>query len=66
MKVLKKMACFEACKQLHRIGALTDHLVPLFVEDENSSSDESGENFVTFLVNANRVYLIWNLLFEHF
>ncbi|KAL6144277.1 hypothetical protein ACLB2K_054972 [Fragaria x ananassa] len=27
-KALKKIACFEACKQLHKIGALTDSLVP--------------------------------------
>ncbi|KAI3783735.1 hypothetical protein L1987_42821 [Smallanthus sonchifolius] len=27
-KMLKKLACLEACKQLHRIGALTDYLIP--------------------------------------
>ncbi|KAI3705990.1 hypothetical protein L1987_76242 [Smallanthus sonchifolius] len=27
-KMLKKLACLEACKQLHKIGALTDYLVP--------------------------------------
>ncbi|XP_027927327.1 endoribonuclease Dicer homolog 2-like [Vigna unguiculata] len=27
-KHLKNMACLEACKQLHKIGALTDNLVP--------------------------------------
>ncbi|KAD4584078.1 hypothetical protein E3N88_21679 [Mikania micrantha] len=27
-KMLKQLACFEACKQLHKIGALTDYLVP--------------------------------------
>ncbi|GMI87814.1 DICER-LIKE 2, dicer-like 2 [Hibiscus trionum] len=28
IKNLKQKACFEACKELHRIGALTDNLVP--------------------------------------
>jgi len=27
-KLLKNIACLEACKQLHKIGALTDNLVP--------------------------------------
>jgi len=27
-KHLKNLACLEACKQLHKIGALTDNLVP--------------------------------------
>ncbi|KAK7380383.1 hypothetical protein VNO78_32893 [Psophocarpus tetragonolobus] len=27
-KILKNIACLEACKQLHKIGALTDNLVP--------------------------------------
>lgn len=38
-KTLRKIACFEACKQLHRYGALTDDLVPdVVVEDKQSSS----------------------------
>ncbi|XP_071713455.1 endoribonuclease Dicer homolog 2-like [Rutidosis leptorrhynchoides] len=28
-KMLKQLACLEACKQLHMIGALTDNLVPV-------------------------------------
>lgn len=34
LKMLKQMACFEACKQLHRIGALTDNLIPAIVVEE--------------------------------
>ncbi|KAF8027787.1 hypothetical protein BT93_E0647 [Corymbia citriodora subsp. variegata] len=33
-KMLKQMACFEACKQLHKIGALTDKLIPAIVVEE--------------------------------
>ncbi|XP_057430134.1 endoribonuclease Dicer homolog 2-like [Lotus japonicus] len=34
-KILKNIACLEACKQLHKIGALTDNLVPdIAVEEE--------------------------------
>ncbi|KAJ0973480.1 hypothetical protein J5N97_021439 [Dioscorea zingiberensis] len=33
-KVLKQLACLEACRRLHEIGALTDYLLPVFdVED---------------------------------
>jgi len=33
-KFLKNIACLEACKQLHKIGALTDNLVPdIFIEE---------------------------------
>ncbi|KAJ1420894.1 Ribonuclease III domain [Sesbania bispinosa] len=40
-KVLKKIACLEACKQLHKIGALTDNLVPAIVVEE-AEVDEFG------------------------
>ncbi|XP_071711343.1 endoribonuclease Dicer homolog 2-like [Rutidosis leptorrhynchoides] len=31
-RMLKQLACLEACKQLHKLGALTDNLVPDTVE----------------------------------
>ncbi|KAG8641560.1 hypothetical protein MANES_12G002800v8, partial [Manihot esculenta] len=34
VKTLKQKACLEACKQLHKIGALTDYLVPDIVMEE--------------------------------
>ena len=34
-KTLKNMACLEACKNLHKIGALTDNLVPDIVMEKN-------------------------------
>ncbi|KAF2283119.1 hypothetical protein GH714_043443 [Hevea brasiliensis] len=34
IKTLKQKACLEACKPLHKIGALTDNLVPDCVEEE--------------------------------
>lgn len=38
-KTLRKMACFEACKQLHKYGALTNDLIPdVVVEDKQISS----------------------------
>ena len=41
-KILKKIACLEACKQLHKIGALTDNLVPkIYVEE--TEMDEFGK-----------------------
>ncbi|KAK4487898.1 hypothetical protein RD792_003636 [Penstemon davidsonii] len=33
-KILKQLACLEACKKLHQVGALTDNLVPDIVEEE--------------------------------
>lgn len=38
-KTLKNIACLEACKQLHKIGALTDNLVPDIVMEEASVAD---------------------------
>ncbi|KAK1384264.1 Helicase [Heracleum sosnowskyi] len=35
VKTLKQLACLEACKKLHIMGALTDNLVPDMVEEED-------------------------------
>lgn len=40
-KSLKQLACLEACKKLHQVGALTDNLVPDIVEEE-AEAKESG------------------------
>jgi endoribonuclease Dicer len=46
-KFLKNIACLEACKQLHKIGALTDNLVPSIVVEE-AEVEEFG-NFLCLL-----------------
>ncbi|XP_029129825.1 endoribonuclease Dicer homolog 2 isoform X2 [Cajanus cajan] len=59
-KILKNIACLEACKQLHKIGALTDNLVPDIVIEEaeveefgNEPYDENQPTYVPFgLVNS--------------
>ncbi|KAK7412825.1 hypothetical protein VNO78_04480 [Psophocarpus tetragonolobus] len=59
-KLLKNIACLEACKQLHKIGALTDNLVPDIVIEEaeveefgNEPYDENQPTYVPFgLVNC--------------
>ncbi|CAN4126640.1 unnamed protein product [Withania somnifera] len=33
-KIVRQLACLEACKELHHMGALTDNLVPDIVEEE--------------------------------
>ncbi|KAL3650103.1 hypothetical protein CASFOL_006506 [Castilleja foliolosa] len=33
-KFLKQLACLEACKKLHEVGALTDNLIPDIVQEE--------------------------------
>ncbi|KAL6504014.1 hypothetical protein OROGR_025937 [Orobanche gracilis] len=38
-KGLKQLACLEACKKLHEVGALTDNLVPDIVEEEAEAQD---------------------------
>lgn len=38
-KILKQIACLEACKQLHQIGALTDNLVPDIVVEEDNAKE---------------------------
>ncbi|OWM72300.1 hypothetical protein CDL15_Pgr018185 [Punica granatum] len=59
INTLRKIACFEACKQLHRYGALTDDLIPdVVVEDKQTTNaekepydDEHPAYFPTELVN---------------
>ncbi|OMO99607.1 hypothetical protein CCACVL1_03710 [Corchorus capsularis] len=43
VKTLKQKACFEACKQLHKIGALKDNLVPDIVVEEAEAEAEAEE-----------------------
>ncbi|KAL3355452.1 hypothetical protein AABB24_019498 [Solanum stoloniferum] len=38
-KILKQLACLEACKELHHVGALTDNLVPDIVEEETINKE---------------------------
>ncbi|XP_012441319.1 endoribonuclease Dicer homolog 2 [Gossypium raimondii] len=45
IKNLKKIACFEACKKLHQIGALTDNLVPDIVFEENDVEEFEKEPY---------------------
>ncbi|KAK4744261.1 hypothetical protein SAY87_010573 [Trapa incisa] len=46
IKMMRKIACFEACKQLHRHGALTDDLVPDVVVEDKQISDAKKEPYV--------------------
>ncbi|KAI3762292.1 hypothetical protein L1987_52717 [Smallanthus sonchifolius] len=45
-KLLKQLACLEACKQLHKIGALTDNLVPDTVEKAALDVQETAFEYV--------------------
>ncbi|TKY74839.1 Endoribonuclease Dicer-like 3a [Spatholobus suberectus] len=42
IRLAKHLVCFEACKKLHQMGALNDHLVP-FIED-SSEDDHIARN----------------------
>ncbi|KAK4278616.1 hypothetical protein QN277_016440 [Acacia crassicarpa] len=44
-KTLKNVACLEACKQLHKIGALTDNLVPDIVVEKNVMEEFANEPY---------------------
>ncbi|XP_024027815.1 endoribonuclease Dicer homolog 2 isoform X2 [Morus notabilis] len=44
-KILKQIACFEACKKLHKMGALTDNLVPNTVVREDEESDLESQPY---------------------
>ncbi|KAL7582994.1 endoribonuclease Dicer homolog 2-like [Lactuca sativa] len=45
-KMLKQLACLEACKKLHSMGALTDNLVPDTLEKEADDEQEAGFEYV--------------------
>ncbi|XP_024024528.1 endoribonuclease Dicer homolog 2 isoform X2 [Morus notabilis] len=44
-KILKQIACLEACKQLHQIGALTDNLVPDIVVEEDNAKELASQPY---------------------
>ncbi|KEH42074.1 endoribonuclease dicer-like protein [Medicago truncatula] len=44
-KYLKNIACLEACKRLHMIGALTDNLVPSIVVEKAEVEDFGNEPY---------------------
>ncbi|GAA0158861.1 hypothetical protein LIER_15782 [Lithospermum erythrorhizon] len=39
IKILKQLACLEACKQLHLVRALTDNLVPDILKDDDNEQE---------------------------
>ncbi|KAL7586046.1 endoribonuclease Dicer homolog 2 [Lactuca sativa] len=45
-KMLKQLACFEACKQLHAMGALTDNLIPDTLKKSADDEQETGIKYV--------------------
>ncbi|TKY72393.1 Endoribonuclease Dicer-like 2 [Spatholobus suberectus] len=75
-KLLKNIACLEACKQLHKIGALTDNLVPDIVTEEaeveefgNEPYNENQPSYVPFgLVNcvSNNTHTIYHCYLMEF
>ncbi|XP_073037868.1 endoribonuclease Dicer homolog 2-like [Primulina eburnea] len=42
-KLLKQLTALEACKLLHRVGELTDNLVPKILEEEADTKESGGE-----------------------
>ncbi|XP_074323275.1 endoribonuclease Dicer homolog 2-like [Apium graveolens] len=46
VKILKQLACLEACKTLHQMGALTDNLVPDMVEEEEDAKGMGHVDYV--------------------
>ncbi|XP_074323641.1 endoribonuclease Dicer homolog 2-like isoform X2 [Apium graveolens] len=46
VKTLKQLACLEACKMLHKMGALTDNLVPDMVEEEEDAKGMGHVDYV--------------------
>lgn len=56
VRLAKSLVCLEACKKLHQMGALNDHLVP-FIEDPSeadpiikSKESSSGAGTNIFLI----------------
>ncbi|XP_052184122.1 endoribonuclease Dicer homolog 2-like isoform X2 [Diospyros lotus] len=46
IKTVKQLACLEACKRLHQIGALNDNLVPDIVVEEADAQELGCEPYV--------------------
>ena len=43
----KKLVCLNACKKLHEIGALDDHLLPVMEEYMEANSENSQPPYGT-------------------
>lgn len=56
-KYPKQSACLEACKQLHKCGALTDNLVPDMVAEE-AVAQGIGIHFLS-ICNFNCLFTSW-------
>ncbi|KAK2399935.1 endoribonuclease Dicer protein [Trifolium repens] len=56
-KFLRNIACLEACKQLHKIGALTDYLIPsIVVEEAEVEEFELKQNF-SYDITVQNIFL---------
>lgn len=53
-KQLRQLVCLEACKKLHEVGALTDHLVPDIVWQEKDAQQitSAGNSSPFFYLQA--------------
>ncbi|KAG5574730.1 hypothetical protein H5410_054864, partial [Solanum commersonii] len=38
-KILRQLACLKACKELHRVGTLTDNLIPTIIDEETINKE---------------------------
>ncbi|KAK9075164.1 hypothetical protein SSX86_003484 [Deinandra increscens subsp. villosa] len=76
-KMLKQLACLEACKQLHMIGALTDNLVPdtldkavIDTEEIAFEYEEEQVQYVPpelvgqFAIDLNKLYYFYAIKFK--
>ncbi|KAK3028008.1 LOW QUALITY PROTEIN: hypothetical protein RJ639_040007, partial [Escallonia herrerae] len=65
-KMLKQLACLEACKQLHQIGALTDNLVPdILVEEAEAQPISQNANDPSKTYHCYLIELARSFRYEH-
>ena len=56
-KILKQLACLEACKKLHAMKALTDSLVPDIVAEESLTQEFGNFQHLLLLTSVQHFYL---------
>lgn len=57
VKTLKQLACLEACKTLHIMGALSDNLVPDLVEEKDEEMGNQNQICSLIGIVSTFVYL---------
>lgn len=59
----KQLVCFDACKKLHQMGALSDHLLPISDEPSESEATLKSRESASGAGMPFEPWIIWKSIF---